>query len=59
MSDLTLGVIIGIVIQTGFTAVILLKNEFRDRRARREREEVEKMLRSAIPMSTTSTTYNV
>jgi peptidoglycan biosynthesis protein MviN/MurJ (putative lipid II flippase) len=57
MSDLTTGVIIGIVIQTGFFAAILLRNEFRERRERREREEVKKMLRSAIPTSTTST-YN-
>jgi heme exporter protein D len=58
MDDLTLGVIIGVVIQTVLNTSILLYNEYRDRRARREREEVEKMLRSAIPTSSTST-YNV
>jgi heme exporter protein D len=53
MDDLTLGVIIGVVIQTVLNTSILLYNEYRDRRARREREEVIKMLESAIPTSST------
>jgi peptidoglycan biosynthesis protein MviN/MurJ (putative lipid II flippase) len=58
MNDLTLGFVVGVTVQTCFTIVILLKNEFRERRERREREKIRKMLKSAIPTST-STTYNV
>jgi peptidoglycan biosynthesis protein MviN/MurJ (putative lipid II flippase) len=53
MNDLTLGIIIGVVVQTCFTAAILLRIEYRERRQRREREEVIKMLESAIPTSST------
>jgi gas vesicle protein len=59
MSDLIVGFIIGVVVQTGFFAAILLRNEFRERRERREREKIRKMLKSALPTSSTSTTYNV
>jgi hypothetical protein len=53
MNDLTLGIIIGVVVQTCFTAAILLYVEYRDRRERRKREETMKRLRSAIPTSMT------
>jgi hypothetical protein len=53
MNDLTLGIIIGVVVQTCFTSAILLYIEYRDRRERRKREETMKRLRSAIPTSTT------
>jgi peptidoglycan biosynthesis protein MviN/MurJ (putative lipid II flippase) len=53
MNDLTLGIIIGVVVQTCFTAAILLHVEYRDRRERRKREETMKRLRSAIPTSST------
>jgi peptidoglycan biosynthesis protein MviN/MurJ (putative lipid II flippase) len=53
MNDLTLGFIIGSVVQLSFITVILLRNEFRERRERREREKIRKMLKSAIPTSST------
>jgi hypothetical protein len=56
-----IGFIAGVAVQTVFYTAILLRDEYRDRRARRERrkrEEIITRLKSAIPMST-STTYNV
>jgi hypothetical protein len=52
------GFIAGVAVQLGFTIAILLKNEFRDRRTRREREKTMEMLRSAIPTSATYSKIN-
>jgi hypothetical protein len=56
MDHYVIGFISGIVV---FTAMILLHDEFRKRRERRERKKFIKMLRSAIPTSATVMNYNV
>jgi peptidoglycan biosynthesis protein MviN/MurJ (putative lipid II flippase) len=53
MDDLTLGFVVGSVVQLGLMIAILLKNEYRDRCQRREREKIVHMLKSALPTSST------